>query len=82
MTIFPTPRISKRLEIDFDFKATLPSVTNTLAHEFGHSFGLGDEYELHRGDEWNFKKREDFPDDNLTRLGWVFAQRRRQPDHE
>ncbi len=67
-----TPRIMKRLEIDIDFKATLPSITNTLAHEFGHSFGPGDEYELNTGDEWNFKKREDFLYDNLTRLGWVF----------
>jgi hypothetical protein len=36
-------------------------------------FGEGDEYELKRGDEWNFKTHEDFLYDNLTRLGRVFA---------
>jgi IgA Peptidase M64 len=55
------------------FALLTPPITDTLAHEFGHTFGPGDEYEVYDKDEWNFKKHEDFHDDNLTRLGWVFA---------
>jgi IgA Peptidase M64 len=81
--------LQERGEIDYDYSPvqdtpimqrrpvvfppiTAP-ITDTLAHEFGHSFGPGDEYEGNDGDEWNFKKNEDFLYDNLTRLGWIFA---------
>lgn len=39
---------------DDDMEADLSSTINTIAHEFGHSFNLGDEY-------------EEFPRDNATR---------------
>ena len=55
------------------FPPKTASLTDTLAHEFGHSFGPGDEYEGNKGDEWNFKQAEDFLYDNLTRLGAIFA---------
>jgi hypothetical protein len=67
----PDTPIMQRSSVTFPPKTA--SITDTLAHEFGHAFGLGDEYEGNDGDEWNFKKREDFPFDNLTRLGAIFA---------
>jgi hypothetical protein len=81
--------LQERGEIDYDyspvqdtpimqrrsvaFAPTMGPIIDTLAHEFGHSFGPGDEYELNDGDEPSFKKNEDFLYDNLTRLGWIFA---------
>jgi len=69
----PAPDTPIMLRRSVDFALQTFSITNTLAHEFGHTFGPGDEYELNDNDEWNVKKHEDFSYDNLTRLGWVFA---------
>jgi IgA Peptidase M64 len=52
------------IEPDFD------GVTNTVAHEFGHSFNLDDEYETSRGDGKG-ADAGDSAGDNIARLGFL-----------
>jgi hypothetical protein len=52
------------LEPDFD------GVTNTVAHEFGHSFNLDDEYETSRGDGTG-ADAGDSAGDNIASLGFL-----------
>jgi hypothetical protein len=50
------------------------AVINTVTHELGHSFALGDEYEDVGGDDPSaaLAPGEDLPEDNLTRIGAIF----------
>lgn len=45
-------------------------VTDIVAHEFGHSFSLGDEYESFRGDGRN-TSTDDHRHDNISTLGFL-----------
>lgn len=50
---------------------------NKIAHEIGHTFNLGDEYEKFNGDDSGALTTDpdkDLPDDNLTRLAFLRAE--------
>ena len=49
----------------------LDKATNTIAHEFGHSFNLGDEYEEFDGDDATDQEVVDLSSDNVARLGFL-----------
>ena len=54
--------------------ADIDEIINTVAHEFGHSFNLLDEYEDFGGTDDGANFNGDFSrGDNVTRLGWIFA---------
>jgi hypothetical protein len=53
-----------RRAVPAELKADLASTINTIAHEFGHSFNLDDEYEEFRGD----KPELTDTDDNIASL--------------
>jgi hypothetical protein len=46
-------------------------INDTIAHEFGHSFNLLDEYEEHDNDDTQAQSAADLQGDNVTRLGVV-----------
>jgi hypothetical protein len=46
-------------------------LVNTVAHEFGHSFALADEYEGNDGDDPQSGLTSDYPYDNATFLGVI-----------
>jgi hypothetical protein len=48
-------------------------IINTVAHEFGHSFNLLDEYEDYGGPDGGADFHVDHAGDNITRLGFIFA---------
>lgn len=54
-------------EIDPDYQ----DITDTVAHEFGHSFNLQDEYEFSGNDDPDFASATDILGDNTTRLGVI-----------
>lgn len=57
-------------------EALVDQLTDTIAHEFGHSFNLGDEYEEIDGDDPDGPKvNEDVTFDNLTVLNFIRAGR-------
>ncbi|MGW4382489.1 hypothetical protein [Kitasatospora sp. NPDC004531] len=57
-----------------DTQVNFDDLVQTVAHEFGHSFNLLDEYEEIRGDGGPAEERpNDMPGDNVTRLGFVRA---------
>ncbi|WP_410584561.1 hypothetical protein [Amycolatopsis sp. lyj-108] len=51
--------------------AAVLEIANTVAHEFGHSFNLGDEYEDFAGDGTAAAATKDLPADNLSVLGFL-----------
>jgi len=52
-------------------KTKVHELVDTLAHEFGHAFNLGDEYERIPGDGPRSGDAGEVTDDNLTRLGHI-----------
>jgi hypothetical protein len=57
---------------ELDLEAQTDMVANTVAHEFGHVFNLGDEYEEIDGDDRNAPKvGEDATDDNIAALSFI-----------
>ncbi|GAA2430346.1 hypothetical protein GCM10010191_49880 [Actinomadura vinacea] len=54
-------------------KPDLAKLVNTVAHEFGHSFNLGDEYEYFGGDGGSSAQTADVEFDNLSVLGFLRA---------
>jgi hypothetical protein len=54
-----------------DFEPESRDLANTVAHEFGHSFALGDEYEGADGDDPQANLTVDYPYDNITFLGVI-----------
>jgi hypothetical protein len=62
------------------FTAQVDSCIDTIAHEFGHSFNLGDEYEEFAGRDPNATFHGDIRFDNITRLGWIFHHGAVLPD--
>ncbi|MFA1550096.1 hypothetical protein [Actinomadura chokoriensis] len=46
-------------------------IVNTVTHELGHSFNLGDEYEEFNGDDGNATLTDDLTHDNVARLGAI-----------
>jgi hypothetical protein len=61
------------------FEADIDEVIDTVAHEFGHSFNLGDEYEAN-GLDPNASSQTDFGFDNASRLGAIFHHGTPQAD--
>lgn len=55
--------------LDDKTKVDYGELIDTVAHEFGHSFNLGDEYEFMPGDSPDARLTGDMVSDNLTRLG-------------
>ncbi|MFJ9460725.1 hypothetical protein ACIRST_37345 [Kitasatospora sp. NPDC101447] len=55
------------IEVDFD------DIVQTVAHEFGHSFNLSDEYEEFDGDGTDAKQSADLFGDNVSVLGFLRA---------
>ncbi|WP_410599995.1 hypothetical protein [Amycolatopsis sp. lyj-90] len=51
--------------------AAVLEIANTVAHEFGHSFNLGDEYEDFEGDGTAATATGDLTADNLSVLGFL-----------
>ena len=70
LTLKTTPGLPSKVE-----GVNIPAITATLAHELGHSFGLGDEYEtgsettLSQNDTDNQERVEGYP--NLTHFWQV-----------
>jgi hypothetical protein len=64
------PRAVMRRTMPPSFKVDFCIVADTLAHEFGHSFNLGDEYERRDGDAPG-KPSDDLLFDNLTQFGAI-----------
>ncbi|MFF0388156.1 hypothetical protein ACFYS8_05600 [Kitasatospora sp. NPDC004615] len=55
-----------------DTEVNFAGVVETVAHEFGHSFNLLDEYEEFRGDGGPDEEQPvDLPGDNVARLGFL-----------
>ncbi|MEV6974066.1 M64 family metallopeptidase [Kitasatospora sp. NPDC093806] len=54
-----------RIEVDHD------DVVQTVAHEFGHSFNLGDEYEYFGGDGGGAAQTTEMSEDNLAARGFL-----------
>jgi len=55
-----------------DIDENIDQIINTVAHEFGHSFNLGDEYESFPGDDPDAGTgTEDFDSDNLARIAAI-----------
>jgi len=52
----------------------LDKITNTIAHEFGHSFNLNDEYEGSGGDDTTNTTAFDLQGDNAARLAFIRAE--------
>jgi hypothetical protein len=54
-------------------KPDVDKIINTVTHELGHSFNLLDEYETSGGADVNADFNVDHVGDNITRLGFIFA---------
>lgn len=66
-------RVMKR-NLPPSIKQDTDKIIDTIAHEFGHSFNLGDEYEQFPGDDPNANqgKDVDLDDDNLSRYAGIY----------
>ncbi|MFD8478064.1 hypothetical protein [Kitasatospora sp. NPDC059673] len=67
-----TDKREQRRDPVADIPVNFAEVIDTIAHEFGHSFNLLDEYEEFRGDGGPDEERpEDLIGDNVSRLGFL-----------
>lgn len=74
-------RVMRRTPPD-EVSADVDEIINTVAHEFGHSFNLLDEYEDFPGNDPGASNQAnvDFGGDNVTRMAAVFANGTVNPD--
>ncbi|RSM79993.1 hypothetical protein DMH04_30810 [Kibdelosporangium aridum] len=75
--VYADPVVKRELRRREPPKQLVPDLVgtvNTIAHEFGHSFNLGDEYETRDGDGTAADATEDVDYDNLAVLGFVRAE--------
>jgi hypothetical protein len=81
---FPSPGTAAerpmRRALPADFKATIDEIIDTVAHEFGHSFNLADEYEEFEGPDANARLQVDYSTDNVSHLGAVYHHGAINPD--
>jgi hypothetical protein len=75
------PRAVIRRTMPSRFEADFGIITDTLAHEFGHSFNLGDEFEKRNGDAPGMPP-DDLEFDNLTQFSAVHMSTWPAPDRK